>query len=75
MCQVFQERELGKSAVSIFSQFNYNELVYNFHETSFQWVGSIDTKENEEADANFIVKLEEDWIQQVNHYYIYCIFF
>lgn len=30
----------------------------------FQWVGSIDLKSNDEADANVLVKPEETWIEQ-----------
>ncbi|RZF41143.1 hypothetical protein LSTR_LSTR010795 [Laodelphax striatellus] len=28
------------------------------------WVGCIDMKENEQADANIVVQVEDDWIQQ-----------
>lgn len=31
----------------------------------FQWVGSIDMKENEQADCNVIVKPEDNWQDQV----------
>jgi hypothetical protein len=31
----------------------------------FQWVASIDLKANDQADANILVKHDENWVQQV----------
>jgi hypothetical protein len=31
----------------------------------FQWVASIDLKANDQADANILVKHDENWIEQV----------
>lgn len=31
----------------------------------FKWVGSIDMKTNESADANIVVDVEKNWLEQV----------
>jgi hypothetical protein len=31
----------------------------------FQWVASIDLKANDQADANILVKHDENWVEQV----------
>jgi hypothetical protein len=47
--------------------------VYRFLLFIFQWVASIDLKANDQADANILVKHDENWIEQVRKHHGSCI--